>query len=510
MMRITLISVAAAAAALALPAGAAAGVQKAVPIAETGPAASGPAFQGAVAKRSRFSGVTPPAQNPFMAPDPTNNVHNDSWMTDDYSQFGGPLGTSPKTFSTSFGRTCITLTFDRKGRLIGSCISIAEGPALYLFDPETLDILATLQLPFKPPAAGVNPATNTTGGAYFYLDRKGRVVSATTDRRIFVVAETTSGGKPAFKKVAEYAPGTCLGTDERMPSALPDYDGRIWFVGREGSVGILDTKTGKCGATKVEAIENSFAIGKDGAYVVSDKALYKLRADRGSKPRVVWRQAYKNTGKQKVGQFSPGSGTTPTLIAPGGGKVPAYVAITDNADPLNMVVVRAADKLGRGQKRLVCEVPIFSKGASSDENSLIAAGRSIFAENNSGYDLTKWSSDPTAVTEPGMARVDVAADGSGCRKVWTSTAVRPATVVSKANSYNGLIYTYENATDDGGADPWNWVAVDMRTGTVRWRQRSGVGNNYNNHYAGIALGRSGGKPTLYLGGVAGIMAVRDG
>jgi hypothetical protein len=81
--------------------------------------------------------------------------------------------------------------------------------------------------------------------------------------------------------------------------------------------------------------------------------------------------------------------------------------------------------------------------------------------------------------------------------------------VSKGNSASGLLYTYENAVGSGGADPWNWVAVDMRTGAVRWRRRAGVGNNFNNHYAGIAMGRAGGKPTLYLGGVAGIMALRD-
>src|SRR4051794_19069084 len=241
-MRVML-SLMAAAAALALPGTAGAVVQKADPIAETGPPAPGPAFTGAAAKLAPFPGVTAPDQNPFMAPDPSNNVHNDSWMTDDYSKLAGPLGRSPKTFSASFGRTCITLTFDSKGRLIGSCISLAEGPKLYMFDPATLDVLATLQLPVNPPPAGTNPATNTTGGAYFYLDQKDRVVSATTDRRIFVVGETTtSGGDPAFAKVAEYAPGPCLGAAERMPSALPDYDGRVWFVGRDGTVGILDPK----------------------------------------------------------------------------------------------------------------------------------------------------------------------------------------------------------------------------------------------------------------------------
>ena len=238
-------------AALALPAGAAAALQPAVPIENTGPAASGPAFTGAVLKASSFPGASAPDQNPRMAPDPSNNVHNDAWMTDNYTQFAGPLGKSPATFSTTFGRTCITLTFDSKGRLIGSCISIAEGPALFMFDPENLDILAKLQLPFTPPPAGTNPATNTTGGAYFYLDDKDRVVSATTDRRIFVVAETTSGGAPAFKKVAEYAPGKCLGTDERMPSALPDYDGPASGSSvANGTVGILDTKTGRCGVDR--------------------------------------------------------------------------------------------------------------------------------------------------------------------------------------------------------------------------------------------------------------------
>src|SRR4051812_43770202 len=301
MMRISFVS-AAAVAALALPAAAGAAVQTAVPITGFGPDAAGPAFTGAMATARPFAGVFAPLQNPAMAPDPANNVHNDSWMTDNYTQFAGPLGRSPKTFSATFGRTCITLTFDSKGRLVGSCISATEGPTLYMLDPDTLATLATLKMPYVAPPAGTNPATNTTGGAYFYLDAKDRVVSATTDRRIFVVAETTtSTGDPAFRKVAEYAPGKCLGAGERMPSALPDHDGRrIWFVGRNGTIGLLDTKTGKCGAVKVEPIENSFAIARDGAYIVSDKALYKLRAPkRGVKPAVVWKHAYKNTGTQK-------------------------------------------------------------------------------------------------------------------------------------------------------------------------------------------------------------------
>ena len=38
-----------------------------------------------------------------------------------------------------------------------------------------------------------------------------------------------------------------------------------------------------------------------------------------------------------------------------------YVAITDNADPMNVVVYKRARKV-RG-RRLVCEQPVFRKGA---------------------------------------------------------------------------------------------------------------------------------------------------
>ena len=39
-----------------------------------------------------------------------------------------------------------------------------------------------------------------------------------------------------------------------------------------------------------------------------------------------------------------------------------YVAITDNAEPMNVVVYRRATHLRHGQKRVVCEVPVFAEG----------------------------------------------------------------------------------------------------------------------------------------------------
>ncbi len=535
--------------AVAAPASAGAVVMPAVPLVNSGPAPSTPSYIGSPAVPDPFPTGWEAPQNPGMAENPLSNVHNDTWMTDDYTQYGGPLGRDPRVFSTAIGRVCITLTFDRRGRLIGSCTDLPHGPGLYMFDPDSLDVLAFKQLPYVPPPAGTNPALNTTGGAYFYLDDRDRAVIATSDRRILVVGETTENGQPAFKEEASYDPTPCLQPDERMPSVLPDYRGRFWFVGRQkGTVGVLDPASGRCGSIVLgEEIENSFAIARDGAYIVSDKALYKFRAGRDLKPEIVWRAGYQNTGTMKVGQINAGSGTTPTLILPRRGHWhhghprhrhgdrrgldPVYVAITDNADPLNVVVYRAADRTRR--PRLVCEVPIFDQGASADENSLIAAGRSLFAENNAGYDLLKFNDvlgdgtpiggDLGLVSSPGIARIDVERGGRGCRKVWTNDELRPASVVSKGNSRNGILYTFENAKDPSvpGADPWNWAAVSMRTGETLWKKRAGYGGRFNNHYAGIAIGsgskhgprKRGGrrsKPTLYVGGVGGIMAMRDG
>jgi hypothetical protein len=81
----------------------------------------------------------------------------------------------------------------------------------------------------------------------------------------------------------------------------------------------------------------------------------------------------------------------------------------------------------------------------------------------------------------------------------------------KGDTASGLIYTYENPNDPSGADRWYWTAVDYRTGRIAWRQLAGYGSLFNNFYAGIALGQAPrGKPTLYVGGIGGIVALRDG
>ncbi len=473
----------------------------ATPITNTGTPTTLPAYSGAPAKKKPIKVQTPP-QNPFMAKNGRSNVHNDAWMSDAYS-IPGPSGRSPVTFSATIGgRVCISLAFDRKGRLVAACPSLA-GPRLYMFDPFTLDTLAEFALPFVPPVPGQDPFLNTTGGAYFYLDNQDRAVLSTTDGHIWIVAETGGKSDPGFALEQDFDLSAVVGTD-RFNSALPDWQGRIWFIARyTGMVGVPDPGTGNVGTTVLnEEIQNSFAVDEDAVYIVSDTAMYRFEAGVDDVPTVVWSFPYQSIGIHKPGQINAGSGTTPTLMAGG------YVAITDNADPMNVVVYRKAATLAPGEQRTVCEVPVFETGASATDNSLIAAGNSLIVENNYGYGFATTVNG--AVTSPGFARVDVNAEGTGCALVWTNTTERGASVVPKASLKTGLVYTFTKDPDpvNATADAWFWTALDFETGQTVWKQLAGTGVNFNNHYAGLVLGKK--RHIAYLGVFGGIIAIRDG
>jgi hypothetical protein len=98
-------------------------------------------------------------------------------------------------------------------------------------------------------------------------------------------------------------------------------------------------------------------------------------------------------------------------------------------------------------------------------------------------------------------------NGRGCRLKWWNRIERAPSLVPKLSLATGLVYLYTKDPDPGNQDSWFWTALDFRTGKTVWKQLAGTGPGYNNHYAGIALGPD--RRTAYLGGVGGIMAVRD-
>ena len=457
-----------------------------------------PVYVGAPATAHPITDIGRTPRNPFMAPNGFSEIHDDGWQTDAIS-WGGPLGRSPGTMSTLITHDCGSITFDSRGRVISICVG-ASGPELYMFDPNTLATIATFAL---PPRQGVPTGSifqDFTGGGYFYLDAKDRVVTPTTTRHIYVIAETPAD----FTLVRDYDLSHVLTPTEKITSALPDSHGLLWFVARsDGVVGTLNFATGAIHVVRLGhgadgEIENSFAVDQHGGvYIATNRGLYRFVAGRRDVPKITWRVRYPNSYEHKPGQVDDGTGTTPTLMQGG------YVNITDNADPMDVVVYRTRVKLARRLHRMVCKVPVFKKGASADENRLIVAGRAMIVENNYGY------SGPSAtmngnVTAPGFARIDIDRNGRGCHVVWRNDTERAPTVVSKLSLANGLIYTYTKDPDAG--DPWYWTALSFRTGRVAFKRLAGTGIGFNNNYAGIALGRGG---TAYLGTLDGMIALRD-
>jgi hypothetical protein len=449
-----------------------------------------PTYEGAPAAPRRIVAHEPP-RHPFMAPNGRSNLHNDGFQTDT-NWIAGPLGSDMEVRSAAQFADCASVTFDSRGRIVTICVGL-EGPRLVLMDPRTLDTLAMHQLPPRVPGTG-SVFNDFAGGGYFYLDERDRAVAPTTTRHVVVVAVTDNG----FAMDRDYDTSTVVPPGDKIISALPDWSGRLWFISIQGVVGTIDPATGTIRSQDLkEEISNSFAVDdQGGVYIVTRKALYRFDAGPDGAPSVSWREEYENSGIAKPGQVHAGSGTTPTVME--GGRV----AITDNADPMNVVVYRRARTV-RGS-RLVCAQPVFGRGASATDQSLIAARNSIVVENNYGHSSPMSVMDGRSTT-PGLERVDVVRGGRGCRKVWHSDEIAPS-VVPKLSVETGLVYTYTKPPRQDRRDAWYFTALDFCTGRTRYKRLTGTGFGHNNNFAPVTLGPDG---TAYVGALGGLIAVRD-
>jgi hypothetical protein len=463
------------------------------PIAERPTANPIPEFVGAPWAPQPISLVdapTPP-RHPFMAPNDRSNLHDDAYQTNT-ANWQGPLGRDMERTSFSSLGVCGSVTFDSRDRIVTVCVGSAR-PTLKILDPRTLAQLAAFDLPPRQ-SVPVNIFQDFTGGGYFYLDERDRAIVPTTTRHLYVVAQTP---EPGLRLERDYDLTATMAADDKIISALPDWAGRIWYATIAGVVGVVDPATGRAKVLDTkEPIGNSHAIDDTGGvYIVTDAAMYRFDADASGAPKVTWRETYANIGQVKPGQTERGSGTTPALMGRD------YVSITDNADPMNVVVYRRAKKVSG--PRPVCSQPVFRKGAGSTDNSLVVTATSMVVENNYGY--TGPAATTGGTTEPGVERVDLNADGRGCHTVWRSHERSP-TVVPKLSLENGLVYVYTKEADPNGDDPWYLTALDFRTGRTVWKRLAGKGLGFNNNYAPVTLGPDG---TAYVGVLGGLVALRD-
>ncbi|NNC39041.1 MAG: hypothetical protein EX271_09250 [Acidimicrobiales bacterium] len=459
-------------------------------------------------------------QHPYMAVTDTSAMHSGTWESDTHPA-RAVFSKNPKVLTRRAGgtapRQCATFTFTSEGYPLILCGGLTSF-RLQLLDPDDLTLLAFYDLPMRPSTleAGIKRDsdiifTDTSGGAYFYLDHEDRAVLADSKQRIRRIKPVKSGDTWEFVEtdswdMTEYLPRDCFkltnqnpkGECDAITTVQPDYNGLLWWVTRNGRIGSLDMETGKVVATDLggEEIQNSFALDESGAYIVSDHAMYHMRLIDGM-PTQTWRIPYDRGTSRKVGSINQGSGTSPSLLRD-------YVTYTDNADDHMNIHVARRGELEEGQERHICQVPVFTKGASVTDNSMITHGRSIILENNAGYTNSMIQKDYNDV-EGGVVRVDVREDESGCDIIWTNDLKVPS-VVPKLSLGNGIAYFYSFDLLDNGDRLWSLVGLDFETGKEVIRVPTGTGEAYNNNWASIAIAPNG---DTYVGTRRGILKVTD-
>ena len=393
-----------------------------------------PRYQGAPAT-SRPLPATVAPQNPHLARDPRSNIHNDTWMTDAY-RHGGPLGRSPVAFSGAMAPAlCGSLTFHSHGYIVSVCPSVLTPPQARVIDPDTLEVLATYDMPNAPDPPGTQAYQNFAGGGYFFLDARDRIWSATKTSHIFVLAVSQDGRTITqdrrLRPQRASSPRTS-GSARRCPTSRAASGSSPRRAARSGSSTRARAGSGSCASARTSRTRSPSTAAA--VYVVSSRRMYRFSA-RDGKPRVDWKVRYRNSGVVKPGQADAGSG--------------------HDADDHERRLRRDHRQRGPDERRRLPEGEAAAaraaagrlrgrgvrRGRERDRELADHRRRSLFVENNYGYQ-DPFGPSSGALTTPGFARVDVNRGGTGCRKVWTNRTERAPTVVAKLSTRTGLIYTY--------------------------------------------------------------------
>ncbi len=492
-------------------------------------------------------------QNPYLSPNPNNNIHSDSYLSDSYAFAGPTTVRQPEVSQVNVAVVkdpltgkfrvialgeCASQAFDAQGNIQTICAGV-PGPNATSYeryvttiDRTTLQILALY--PFTKTVAP-DEETNFGGAGYFYQDSQYRMVVAMPDGHLLVLRRTpsTAGGIDGYTVDADYdITGTITAQGYSKPlelyAVMPDKDGNIWFTTSQAVVGTI-TLTGAIRWIDLndystpadnppvtdsdsQTITNSHAVdegdssdGPSGVYILTTHRLYRLGAATDGTPSISWFSNYDRGSKKKSGQVSQGSGTSPTIFRIGSRR---FVTIADNATYMNVNVYRAEITLQPGEQRLFAQAAPFGNNEKvSDENSLIVApgayGASvdIYAENNYGNDGFD-STTGSATTEPGFARLHLRSNGSFTVASVNNSIAVPS-VVSKISLASNTVYTY-NKTADG----WYLTGLDAdNLNNIRFTTRIGPGSNaYNNYYAALALDSDG--KTVWVGTLFGLTRIQ--
>jgi len=319
-----------------------------------------------------------------------------------------PLGTCSTTFQASDGMVLALCTkylgTEQKHKNPLGLETVV--PSVILFDPNTAQPLATLEL----------KKTSLLGGVYGYLDEHDNVVIA-EGADVLNIGHRFEGGEWRLSVDKRIPLGLPAGTS--LGGLAPDGAGRTWFVTKDSTIGVIDgdriatlpLSTSPGG----ETIANGLTGRPNGMSVLTSHSLNEVEYARGQ-IELKWRRDYDRGTARKPGQLSWGSGTTPTVFGPNG----KWEAIVDNADGSpNLIVVDAATGAD------ICVLPAFTTGGPGTENSLIASGNSLFIPSTYGFvyppnAVEGKANPPLAPFTGGLARIDVTPTETGakCERRW--------------------------------------------------------------------------------------------
>ncbi|MFE2287432.1 hypothetical protein ACFXDJ_25085 [Streptomyces sp. NPDC059443] len=443
-----------------------------------------------------------PPRNPASAPNGTAGMHGDS-ASSDTTPYPGP-GTGKIAYSrTALASACPTVVIGTDGYVVTLCTTIfGRTPTVHLLDPVSGADLASLAL----------PKGSLFGGVYSYLDNNDRLVAVDGGNNLLRIGHHRAGSGWTLTVDQSTPLADAVPAGDNIVGLAPAWNGKVWFATTGGVIGTVDTGTGAVRAIGTgEGVQNSISTAPGHTAVATDHALYLLSESPDGTPVIDWRAPYDRGPGRKPGQLSWGTGATPSFFGPVSGT--EYVTITDNAAPHENLLVYRVD----GGPAPICSTPVLTQYANSGtEDAVIASGRSVFVTNTYGYPYPALpagapeSKPSSANFDGGLSRVDVNAEGTGCRLVWNSSVKSAA--LPRLSVADGKIYTVSVTGPTGSAGlntfaSYHHSVLDPATGAQLSSSFLGIGLVYNPLQM---TGTTGPDGTLYQGTETGVVRITKG
>lgn len=415
------------------------------------------------------------------------------------------------------------------GSCNGSDTNIVQ--AITVVDPETLDFLASWELPAKYAKSQLN---------FSYMQvvmETNQVVISTAEGQIFILQKCEdANGSPTIelRRLIDLTPSGVL-KGYTLLNTMMDGSGNTWFttgavdgvgsgvatngtiigyVEPDGTIHSLDEIPN-------QSVGNGISLSNTTIFVNTEPSakddhanamgyILSLQPGQGTSVQLVWNATYQAGSSKKPGAFARGSGTSPTLLGND------FVAVADNSDvQINLLIL--PQNANGDNVQPVCTVPLWHPNASWTDNGAMVHydGKDYGVVLNNMYkapsfDTQNKTNGPynnLTRMAPGISKFTVAGDGSECHLTWTNPG--RTTTVTILSTKTGLIYGYEQSNELAYAGEYVWyaTAMDYGTGKTVWKARTGAGGIFNNQYRTTFLNPNG---ALYQMVQGGVVIIKDG